>query len=77
MLSDAADIVEPTGFHGSHLLAALGFSAAAWKVAPRDRFIGWDDKQRHSNLHRIANNSRFLILPWVEVRNLASLKCIK
>lgn len=59
-------------FHGSHLLAALGFSAAAWKVAPRDRFIGWDDKQRRCNLHRIVNNSRFLILPWVTVPNLAS-----
>lgn len=59
-------------FHGSYLLAALGFSAAAWKVAPRDRFIGWDDGQRRRNLHRIVNNSRFLILPWVEVRNLAS-----
>jgi hypothetical protein len=59
-------------FHGSHMLAALGFSAAAWKVAPRDRFIGWDDGQRRHNLHRIVNNSRFLILPWVKVRNLAS-----
>ena len=59
-------------FHGSYLLAALGFSAAAWKVAPRDRFIGWDDGQRRRNLHRIVNNSRFLILPWVKVRNLAS-----
>jgi len=59
-------------FHGSYLLAALGFSAAAWKVAPRDQFIGWDDGQRRRNLHRIVNNSRFLILPWVKVRNLAS-----
>jgi hypothetical protein len=59
-------------FHGSHLLAALGFSAAAWKVAPRDRFIGWDDRQRRCNLHRIVNNSRFLIMPWVKARNLAS-----
>jgi hypothetical protein len=59
-------------FHGPHLLAALGFSAAAWKVAPRDQFIGWDDGQRRHNLHRIVNNSRFLILPWVKVRNLAS-----
>ena len=59
-------------FHGSYLLAALGFSAAAWKVAPRDQFIGWDDEQRRRNLHRIVNNSRFLILPWVKVRNLAS-----
>ncbi|MCH8939828.1 MAG: DUF4338 domain-containing protein [Chloroflexi bacterium] len=59
-------------FHGSYLLAALGFSAAAWKVAPRDRFIGWDEGQRRRNLHLIVNNSRFLILPWVKVRNLAS-----
>ena len=59
-------------FHDSHLPAALGFSAAAWKVAPRDRFIGWDDGQRRHNLHRIVNNSRFLILPWVQVPNLAS-----
>ncbi len=56
-------------FHGSYLLPALGFSAAAWKVAPRDQVIGWDDRQRRRNLHRIVNNSRFLILPW---RNLAS-----
>ena len=59
-------------FHGSYLLALLGFSAAAWKVAPRDRFIGWDERHRRRNLHRIVNNSRFLILPWVKVRNLAS-----
>ncbi len=59
-------------FCGSYLLAVLGFSAAAWKVAPRDQFIGWDNGQRRRNLHRIANNSRFLILPWVKVRNLAS-----
>ena len=57
--------------HG-HLLAVLGFGAAAWKVAPRDQFIGWDDRHRRRNLHRIVNNSRFLILPWVKVRNLAS-----
>ena len=45
------------------LLAALGFGAAAWKVAPRDRFIGWTPQQRVSNLHLIVNNARFLILP--------------
>jgi hypothetical protein len=59
-------------FHGSYLLAVLGFSAAAWKVAPRDQFIGWDHRQRRRNLQQIVNNSRFLILPWVRVRNLAS-----
>ena len=54
------------------ILALLGFGAAAWKTAPRDRFIGWLPAQRESNLHLIANNARFLILPWVESENLAS-----
>jgi hypothetical protein len=57
---------------GSTLLAALGFGAAAWKVAPRDRFIGWTPRQRETRLHRVVNNARFLILPWVNSRNLAS-----
>jgi hypothetical protein len=54
------------------LLAALGFGAAAWMVAPRDRFIGWTAPQRKRNLHLVVNNARFLILPWVQVQNLAS-----
>lgn len=54
------------------LLGALGLSAAAWKVAPRDRFIGWTPSQREAQLHRLVNNSRFLLLPWVQVRYLAS-----
>jgi len=54
------------------LLAALGFGAAAWKVAPRDRFIQWSAEQRVQNLHLIVNNARFLILPWVTSKNLAS-----
>lgn len=53
-------------------LALLGFAAAAWKVHARDRFIGWTAPQRQARLHLIANNSRFLILPWVRCRNLAS-----
>lgn len=54
------------------LLAALGFGAAAWKVAPRDNFIGWNSLQRLKNLHLIVNNARFLILPWITSHNLAS-----
>jgi hypothetical protein len=54
------------------ILALLGFGAAAWKTAPRDRFIGWNDAQRQKNLHLIVNNARFLILPWVHSPNLAS-----
>jgi hypothetical protein len=54
------------------LLAALSFSASAWKIAPRDHWIGWSDEQRQQNLQLIVGNSRFLILPWVNSRNLAS-----
>ena len=54
------------------ILALLGFGAAAWKTAPRDRFIGWTVEQRKLRLHLIVNNARFLILPWVHCRNLAS-----
>lgn len=55
-----------------HLAALLGYSAAAWRVAPRDAFIGWSDAQRQKNLHRVVDNSRFLILPWIQSKNLAS-----
>jgi hypothetical protein len=54
------------------LLALLGFGAAAWALAPRDRFIGWSPQERIRNLHLIVNNARFLLLPWVASRNLAS-----
>lgn len=59
-------------FAGSQLLAALGFGASAWKVAPRDKFVGWTDQERVRNLHLVVNNARFLILPWITSRNLAS-----
>jgi len=55
------------------LLALLGFGAAAWCVAPRDAYIGWSADQRKRNLHLVVNNARFLILPWVTSRNLASM----
>ena len=54
------------------IVAALGFGAAAWQIAPRDQFIGWSHKQRQLNLPFIVNNARFLILPWVSSKNLAS-----
>lgn len=59
-------------YASGHLAALLGFSAAAWRAAPRDEFIGWTDHQRRENLHRVINNSRFLILPWIHSKNLAS-----
>jgi hypothetical protein len=53
-------------------LACLVFDAAAWKVAVRDRWLEWEATPRSAVLRRIANNSRFLIVPWVRVRHLAS-----
>ena len=54
------------------LLGCLQFSSAAWRMAVRDHWIGWDDRARRTNLPHVVNNSRFLILPWVRVANLAS-----
>jgi hypothetical protein len=54
------------------ILALLGFGASAWQCAPRDNYIGWNHEQRKKNLHLIVNNARFLILPWVNSKNLAS-----
>jgi len=53
-------------------LACLLFSAAAWKTKPRDAWIGWNEATRARHLSLVANNSRFLILPWVRVSHLAS-----
>ena len=53
-------------------VAMLGFSTAAWKLAPRDNFIGWTPKLREKNLPLVVDNPRFLILPWIEIPNLGS-----
>lgn len=52
-------------YDGDRLLGALGFGAAALKLAPRDRFIGWTATERESNIHLVVGNRRFLILPPV------------
>jgi Domain of unknown function (DUF4338) len=54
------------------VLACLGWTSAAWKIAVRDRWIGWTEAQRRQNLPYVVNNSRFLILPWVHLHGLAS-----
>ena len=54
------------------VVACAQFSSAAWRMASRDAWIGWDDATRARQLPRVVNNSRFLILPWVRVKNLAS-----
>ena len=57
---------------GDRYLGLLGFGAAAWKVLPRDSWIGWSHAERKRGLHLIVNNARFLVLPWIDCANLAS-----
>lgn len=54
------------------VLGCMMFGAGAWKVKPRDDYIGWSCEKRESNLSKIVNNNRFVILPWVKVPHLAS-----
>ncbi len=70
---------QPVGAHLKYLICALGrvvaciaLSSAPRHIGCRDRFIGWSAKERRENLHLMAYNSRFLILPWVRVPHLAS-----
>jgi hypothetical protein len=57
---------------GERPVACLTFTSAARHLGPRDRFIGWSAAARRQNLRYLAYNTRFLILPWVEVPHLAS-----
>lgn len=59
-------------FSGDRPIACLAWGSAPWYIKARDQFIGWSKEERQSNLHLIANNLRFLILPWVKVPCLAS-----
>lgn len=54
------------------VVGAVQFSSPAWRMSARDQWIGWDDEQRRRNLQRVVNNSRLLLVPWVQVKNLAS-----
>lgn len=54
------------------VVAAVQVSSSAWRLAVRDRWIGWDDATRARGLQQVVNHSRFVVLPWVQVRNLAS-----
>jgi hypothetical protein len=55
-----------------NIIALLGFGASAWQCAPRDKYIGWTHEQRKKKLQFVVNNARFLILPWVQSKNLGS-----
>ena len=58
--------------YGDAPIAALSYNRAALKVGARDRYLGWDEEQRLKLLPHVVNNNRFLILPWVHIRYLAS-----
>ncbi len=71
--------IRPVGEHLKYIafcqnrpIACLAFSSATWHLGCRDRFIGWSHEQRQNNLHLLAYNNRFLILPWIRVAHLAS-----
>jgi hypothetical protein len=66
-----------TVYSAGQPIALLGFGAAAWMCAPRDRYIGWSHEQRRRHLHLVVNNARFLILPWIQAHNLASMLLAK
>ncbi|NNK02062.1 MAG: DUF4338 domain-containing protein [Desulfatitalea sp.] len=57
---------------GNILLGALGFASSAWRLTSRDRHINWTDEVRTANLKYVVNNVRFLILPWIHSKYLAS-----
>lgn len=59
-------------FAGDVPIACIGWGSAAWAVQGREQYIGWSRSVKDKNLHFIANNTRFLILPWVTVKCLAS-----
>jgi hypothetical protein len=70
---------QPVGEHLEYIafskgrpIACLGFSSAPRHIGARDRHLGWKREERIANLHKIAVNTRFLILPWVSVPHLAS-----
>ena len=59
-------------FAGTQLVACISFGASAWKLKDRENFIGWREEQRARNLQLVVNNARFLVLPWVQSKGLAS-----
>lgn len=59
-------------YSDERLVGCIGFASAVLKLNLRDKWIGWTVEQKQKNLHLIINNVRFLILPWVRIKNLAS-----
>ena len=59
-------------FLDGELVALIGWASAAFRAPLRETYVGWDEAAKRRRLHYVANNIRFLILPWVRVRHLAS-----
>jgi hypothetical protein len=59
-------------FAGEQLVVCISFCACAWKLKDRERFIGWSEEECLKNLKFLINNARYLILPWIESKGLAS-----
>lgn len=59
-------------FAGERLVALLSFGASAWKLAARERLIGWNEEHRQTNLPLVVNKARFLVFPWIQSKGLAS-----
>ena len=57
---------------GKQPIGAIGFCSAVYKLGPRDQYIGWDKATRMLMLPHVVNSNRFLILPWIKIKNLAS-----
>jgi hypothetical protein len=57
---------------GQLIVGAIGFCSAMYRLGPRDAYIGWDEETRIAMLPHLVNNNRFLILPWISIKNLAS-----
>ena len=57
---------------GDRPIGGISYQAGSYKLGDRDAYIGWDDEQRLEMLCHVANQNRFLILPWIRIRNLAS-----
>ena len=65
-------IVAQSGTEEKQKLGCLSFSFPVWSLACRDQWIGWNERTRKQRLNLILNNNRFLILPWINIKNLAS-----
>jgi hypothetical protein len=65
-------LIQTGGEPTPEILGVLQYASPAWRMQARDRWIGWDDPTRRARLQHLVSQSRFLLLPWVQVKHLAS-----